>query len=183
MGQFKLFGKKPRPEITEATSLPDEISHDLLPAVGSTGDITRLYSGNGTFGINAVYGFLQADYESRGYNDALINPDESYRTDNASLLQQDLLIMIEKSATYYEGLMKDIDFHIGSRSRAGLIDLVEELKTRRELVADHLEKIKLIKVEAVSGTGATQRITLSYQRGFMRGLSALTQSKVLNKQL
>jgi len=29
----------------------------------------------------------------------------------------------------------------------------------------------------------TQRIILSYQRGFMRGLSAITQSNVLNKKI
>ena len=28
-----------------------------------------------------------------------------------------------------------------------------------------------------------ERTILSYQRGFMRGLSALTQSKILNKEL
>ncbi|MCJ7820189.1 MAG: hypothetical protein MUP53_03210, partial [Bacteroidales bacterium] len=63
------------------------------------------------------------------------------------------------------------------------IDLVEELKTKRELIVDHLEKIRVVKAEAINSTGATQRITLSYQRGFMRGLSALSQSKVLNKKL
>jgi hypothetical protein len=51
------------------------------------------------------------------------------------------------------------------------------------MVSDHLGKIKSMKEEALSGNGAVTRITLSYQRGFMRGLSALTQSNVLNKKL
>lgn len=134
-------------------------------------------------GIDAIYAFLQFDYEARGYSDALTNPDDSYRNDNISLLRQDLFILIDKSLTYYEGMLKEVDFHIGSRSRAGLVDLVEELKTRREMVTDHLGKIRTMKEEAVKGNGAVTRITLSYQRGFMRGLSALTQSNVLNKKL
>ncbi|TFH49556.1 MAG: hypothetical protein E4G92_01685 [Bacteroidia bacterium] len=183
MARFNLFRKKNREIKPETANLPDVVRDDLIKGDSAPGEIKSFFSENGLSGINAVYAFLQADYESRGYNDALINPDESYRTDNVNMLRQDLYILIEKSATYYEGLLREVDFHIGSRSRAGLIDLVEELKTKRELIVDHLEKIRVVKAEAVNSTGATQRITLSYQRGFMRGLSALSQSKVLNKKL
>lgn len=142
-----------------------------------------LIASNNVKGINAIYDFLQYDYESRGYDDAMTNPDDSYKSDNIKLFNHDLLILIDKSTTYYEGLLKEVDFHISSRGRAGLIDLVEELKIRREMIVDHLEKIKVIKTEAVNGTGATQRIALSYQRGFMKGLSAISQSKVFNRNL
>lgn len=138
---------------------------------------------NGSKGLDAVYEFLQFDYESRGYNDALTNPDESYKADNIKLFHHDLIILLDRSMVYYDGLLKDIDFHISSRSRAGLIDLVEELRIRKELVLDHIAKLKVIKEEAVSGSGATQRIALSYQRGFMRGLSAISQSKLFNRNI
>lgn len=138
---------------------------------------------NGSKGLDAVYEFLQFDYESRGYNDALTNPDESYKADNIKLFHHDLIILLDRSMVYYDGLLKDIDFHISSRSRAGLIDLVEELKIRKEVVLDHISKLKVIKQEAVTGSGATQRIALSYQRGFMRGLSAISQSKLFNRNL
>ena len=134
-------------------------------------------------GIDHIYAFLQYDYEARGYSDALTSPDDSYRNDNINLLKQDLFILIDKSLTYYEGMLKEVDFHISSRTRAGLIDLVEELKTRKELVSDHLGKIRAIKEESLNNSGAVQRITLSYQRGFMRGLSAITHTNVLNKKL
>ena len=183
MGLFNLKKKKNQEIITDSANQPDEGRGDLLPGIPGHGALSSFFPGNSDGGITAIYNFLQADFESRGYNDALVNPDDSNRADNINLLKQDLYILIEKSATYYEGLLKETDFHIGSRSRAGLIDLVEELKTRKELVVDHLEKIRSIKAEAGNGTGASQRITLSYQRGFMRGLSALSQSKVLNKKL
>lgn len=183
MGIFNLKKKKQPENISEITNGADALRSDITDLGAAPANLRSFFSGNGDGGITAIYNFLQADFESRGYNDALINPDDSNRADNINLLRQDLFLLIQKSATYYEGLLKETDFHIGSRGRAGLIDLVEELKTRKELVVDHLEKIKTIKSEAESGTGASQRITLSYQRGFMRGLSALTQSKVLNKKL
>lgn len=131
-------------------------------------------------GLDDVYSFLQFDYESKGYNDALTNPDESYRNDNVRLIQHDLIILIDRTIVYYETMLKEADFHISSRSRAGLIDLVEELKIRKEVTGDHLEKVKQIKAEALKGEGASQRIVLSYQRGFMRGLYAISQSKLFN---
>jgi len=80
-------------------------------------------------------------------------------------------------------MIKELDFHITSRSRAGLIDLVEELKIRKEMVMKHIEKVNEINNEKKNNLGMPQRIILSYQRGFMRGLSAITQSNILNKKL
>lgn len=134
-------------------------------------------------GIEEIYFFLQQDYESRGYNDALTSPDESYRTDNINLLIKDLAILIQKVSTYYEDLLREIDFHILSRGRAGLIDLVEVLKTRKELVEDHLKKVSQIRYELESNNGMTHRVILSYQRGFMRGLSAITMADILKKEI
>lgn len=134
------------------------------------------------FGIEAIYNFLLEDFETRGYNDALVNPDDSYKADNLLLLSQDLDILIQKVNTYYQDKFKEIDFHIASRSRAGLIDLVEELKTFQETLKDHMAKIEVIRVDNENRRGATQRIILSYQRGFMRGLSTLTQAKLFSEK-
>ena len=134
-------------------------------------------------GIEAIYAFLQADYESKGYNDALISADESYKADNLKLIKMDLQISVQRANTYYEDLLRELDFHISSRGRAGLIDLVDELKTRKEMVHEHIEKVNLVKTEMETDSGMTQRILLSYQRGFMRGLAAITQTNVLNKKI
>jgi hypothetical protein len=142
-----------------------------------------LHSNGEAKGIESIYAFLQADYESKGYNDALTSPDDSYKADNIQLIKMDLQILVQKVNTYYEDMIRELDFHISSRSRAGLIDLVEELKTRKDMVHEHMGKVTQIEKEMETGTGMTQRILLSYQRGFMRGLSALTQSNVMNKKL
>jgi hypothetical protein len=180
MGLFNRFRKKHNgnpvdsasmkgiPKLTTGQERGQELS--LLP----TKDIK---------GIDDIYAFLQYDYESRGYNDALTNPDESYKNDNIKLIQHDLMILIERTLTFYETTLRETDFHISSRGRAGLIDLVEELKIRKQVTADHLEKVKQVKTEASSGSGSSQRIVLSYQRGFMRGLYAISQSKLFNGKI
>jgi hypothetical protein len=171
---MRLFGRFKKkyngaPEITSDNT-------QGMPVSLTGGDL----SGNPAKGLDAIYAFLQYDYESRGYNDALTNPDESYRNDNISLFNQDLQILIERTITWYETLLKETDFHISSRSRAGLIDLVEELKIRRAVTADHLAKARKLKEDVLNGSGGSKRIELSYQRGFMRGLYAISQSKLFN---
>jgi hypothetical protein len=132
-------------------------------------------------GIEEIYDFLQADYESKGYRDAFASPDESYKADNIKLFRQDLEILLLKVKTYYEDMINVLDFHISSRSRAGLVDLVEELNVKKNTVMEHIQKVDQLYIEMEQNRGITQRIALSYQRGFSHGLSALTQSQILNK--
>lgn len=180
MGLFSRFSRNSNHVPDEKIAIPESI----VPAAGESkvpsASGTSVLPGNVTKGLDSIYAFLQYDYESRGYQDALTNPDESYKNDNISLIKFDLLILIDRTAAWYETLLKETDFHISSRARAGLIDLVEELKIRREVTANHLERVRQIREEALSGAGSTERIVLSYQRGFMRGLYAISQSKLFN---
>jgi len=173
MGLFN-FSKKGQ----AAGANPDVEALPLSKQADNTGEQTVVDSAS--MGIEAIYAFLQADYEEKGYNDALTNPDESYKVDNIKLFQYDLQILIERSFLYYDDKLKEIDFHIGSRTRAGLIDLIEELKIKREIAVEHIHKLQQLQQETANNAGMSERIKLSYQRGFMRGLSAITQTKIMN---
>ncbi len=142
------------------------------------------YKPNGQkVGIDLIYDFLQVDYERKGYDDALTNPDESYKNDNINLIRMDLAILVQKVDSYYTEILKEIDFHIESRKRSGLIDLVSELNARKSIVLDQIDRVNSIKQDIEAGNGITKRVVLSYQRGFLRGLSALSHSSVMNRKL
>jgi len=189
MGWFNFFSKKNGADIHNTAH--DSITQNMDPGMPkeqlSDGDL-RLQQGslaaNGIGnGMEQIYSFLQADYESKGYSDALVNPDNSYKTDNIRLMQLDLKILIDKTNTYYENLISELNLHIVIRTRAGLVDLVQELETRKLLVEDHQKKLVHLKESMIDENGMCQRIILSYQRGFMKGLSALTQSGILNRKI
>jgi hypothetical protein len=183
MGLFSFFKKNQRDSIEQA----DQLALQAPPLV-QKGDFMEEDKSlapqeqRKVVGIETIYKFLQSDFESKGYSDALTNPDDSYKADNLLLIKYDLQIIIHQVNTYHEDLLRELDFHILSRSRAGLIDLVEELKNRKEMVKEHVNKVMDIKNDLDNEFGMAQRILLSYQRGFMKGLSAITQSNVLNKQ-
>lgn len=176
MGLLNFSRKKEQPENNDVMGLPileRSLAPQPIDAVVEQASVPLL-------GVDAIFAFLQADYETKGYDDALTNPDESYKSDNIKLFQYDLQILIQRSFMYYDDKIKEIDFHIGSRTRAGLIDLVEELKIKRNLVVEHIDKVKQLQHDCANNSGMSERITLSYQRGFMRGLAAITQTKVMN---
>jgi hypothetical protein len=179
MGIFNFFRPKQSPVSLSESQDGSQGLHDPLMGDQGVQEYVAASPGNGQLtGIEAVYVFLQADYESRGYNDALINADNSNRNDGIKLIKLDLQLLIRRVKNYYEKKIKDLDVQIASRSRAGLMDLVEELRSEKEKAESDIEEVKQMSADIDSGTGMVERITLSYQKGFMRGLSAITQSRM-----
>ena len=133
-------------------------------------------------GIFLIYNYLQQDFETRGYQDALTSPDEGYRNDNIKLIKFDLEILIHQVRTYHDSLMKDIEFHIHSRERAGLIDLVDELRIKQTDLLDHIEKVKTFEKALQMDTGLCERAILAYKRGFMKGMASITQAYLLTRK-
>lgn len=178
MGLFNFFNRN-----NSATNPASNDTKNSSEMADSAQKASSTESWSSAEGINQVYSFLQADYESKGYNDSLVNPDDSYKADNIRLIKLDLHILLEKTSTYYDNMISELNYHILTRSRAGLVDLAQELENRKKLVEDCKQKLAEIKNSLNDEYGMCQRIILSYQRGFMRGLSALTQSNILNKKI
>jgi hypothetical protein len=132
--------------------------------------------------LQAIYDYATIDFEQRGYQDALINPDSSYKLENISLLIEDLNIKIRQAKNHYTTLLKKLDFHITSRKDAGLIDTVNELETKKSITVQHHEEVLKIENETVQEKGLVARLKLSYNRGFNRGLVSIS-TELLTTQL
>lgn len=132
-------------------------------------------------GIHLLYDFLDKNYESKGYNDALINPDATHLNQNVTALKNDLERSIRKVKTFYEDFIRQINFHITSRSRSGMIDTVEELMVKKEIAESHISQVKEIEEQAKLNEGVGHGIIISYTRGFRNGLAAISSHIILNK--
>lgn len=91
--------------------------------------------------IDLIYNDLKEDYEQKGYEDAICNPDMSYKEMNQSIIRHNIEIKFEQVILKYNDDLHDIDFHIESRSQAGLIDVVKQLKTKRENTTETCRQI------------------------------------------
>jgi hypothetical protein len=188
MGLFSFFNKKngysngndipgvlpkmdlpPVPEnvFTENTNIPTETSTQPAPDKN----------------INLLFEFLDRNHESKGYDDALINPDVSHLDQNIQSIKNELERTIRKVKTYYEDFIKEIDFHIESRIRSGMIDTVDELKMKKDISESHIKKVLEIEEDLRNGRGDGQGALMSYTRGFKNGLAAISHHSILKRKL
>jgi hypothetical protein len=132
-------------------------------------------------GINLLFQFLEKNYEKKGYDDALINPDSTHLEQNIAALKNELQRTIRKVKTFYEDFIREINFHISSRTRSGMIDTVEELNAKKETAESHIRQVLEIEQEANESRGVAEGIVLSYTRGFRNGLAAISHHSIMNK--
>lgn len=174
--------QKPQPENTEKMDVP--VSRSLFvddgePYIPET-DEPAAQTVPDLKGIDVIYDFMQTDFEQQGYDDALAMPDLKYMADNVELILHDLRILIQKTCTWYEEELQKYDLHIATRSRAGLMDLVEELRARQNSIRNTYEKVKEIGMNSVELVGMPLKIKLAYEKGFRRGLEAISRSLLLS---
>ena len=161
------------PDIPETTFIEKDVPEIEPPVEKSVAQF------NG--GIHLLYDFLDKNYESKGYNDALVNPDATHLDQNVIALKNDLERSIRKVKTFYEDFIRQINFHITSRSRSGMIDTVEELTVKKEIAESHISQVKEIEEQAKLNEGVGHGIIISYTRGFRNGLAAISSHIILNK--
>ncbi|MGZ3813589.1 MAG: hypothetical protein ACXVJN_17700 [Mucilaginibacter sp.] len=132
--------------------------------------------------IDLLYAFLDRNYEGKGYDDALLNPDSSHLSQNLDVIKNDLIRTINKVKIFYEDFIQETDYHIVSRSRSGMVDTVEELEMKKKIALRHMDRIKEIEKNTIQNEGDCQGILMSYTRGFKNGLAAISHHHILTRR-
>jgi hypothetical protein len=178
MGLFDLFKKKEliqENNLESKNDLPEIKEEDFIDNTEPVND-NSIYSVE--FGsklpIDIIYGFLKENYENKAYNDALTNPDKSYKETNIEIIRSNLEVKFKQVALKYEDMLREINFHIQSRGQAGLTDIVELLKSKKDTYEKHIEELKKMKQDLDKGELYMIGIFKSYEVGFTRGLASLS---------
>ena len=132
--------------------------------------------------IGVLYAFMDRNHEVKGYDDALVNPDVSNLNQNLEALKNELIRTLNKVKTFYEDFIQETEFHILSRTRSGMVDMVEELEMKKKIALGHIEKVKKIEVDTASEDGDCKGILISYTRGFKNGLAAISHHHILSRR-
>lgn len=177
MGLFDIFRRKRFPEQElENTGIKEQ----NLPEGKEPGLVDQSNPGSADrvltvqLPMEEIYKYLQVDYETRGYEDALSNPDVSYRDMNKKLIISNLKVLFKKVKQIYVDDLNKTEFHISSRSQAGLIDLVALLKNRKDMLDNHMTEILKMEKDLENGEDYMVGMLLSYERGFLKGFAALS---------
>lgn len=71
-----------------------------------------------------------------------------------------------------------MDFHITTRTQAGLVDLVRQLETEKETYLQHTKELNQMEEDFINQKPYMIGMLLSYDKGFSRGLAALSLEKM-----
>ncbi|RYD80509.1 MAG: hypothetical protein EOP55_02045 [Sphingobacteriales bacterium] len=124
--------------------------------------------------IDIIYNLLKEDYEAKAYKDAITNPDRSYKEKNIALLRSTLEVKFKQITLKYDDMLREIDVHIKTRSEAGLTDLVELLKSRKDTLEKHRVELQQMKDDLNKEEPYIMGMFTSYEVGFTRGLASLS---------
>lgn len=178
------------PSITPEPNLPEIeervfIENNAAPATSSPNHFTEKEPApvKVDHNINLLFSFLDRNHESRGYDDALLNPDSSHLQQNLDALKNELSRTINKVKTFYEDFIQETEYHILSRGRSGMLDMVEELEMKKRIAEAHVSKVKEIEDSLNQETGDCKGLLISYTRGFKNGLAAISHHHILTRKL
>lgn len=179
MGLFDFFKKKEQVQVENLDSkniLPEIMEADFIDnsEPSEQQDLAYTLEFGSKLPIDIIYAFLKEDYENKAYNDALTNPDKSYKETNLEIIRSNLEIKFKQVLLKYNDMLRVIDFHIKSRGEAGLTDIVELLKSKKETYVKHIEELKTMKTDLENKELYMMGIFKSYEVGFARGLASLS---------
>jgi hypothetical protein len=132
--------------------------------------------------LRSLYDHLSRNLEKNGYEDALTNPDTSYMNEHVEYLKNDINLLISRIKNYYSGYLGQIEFHIESRKRNGMVETVEELVNHKKTIEREVSAVISIEEDTKMNTGLSQNLILSYKKGFKNGFAAITYNTILNRK-
>lgn len=166
------------------SNLPEIEERVFIEPAASTGNFTEQAPApvQHDHTIGSLYAFLDRNHEAKGYDDALLNPDSSHLAQNVEALKNELTRTIHKVKTFYEDFILETEFHILSRARSGMIDMVEELEMKKKIASAHIAKVREIEEATTHSQGDCQGILMTYTRGFKNGLAAISHHQILTRK-
>lgn len=122
--------------------------------------------------IDVIYGFINKDFEQKGYDDAMVNIESSYKESGKKLIINELRLLFQQVRLRYQGDIRDITIHITNLESQGLPIQAAQMKMRKETFEEHLEKIKSMEISLERGEEQVLSMVSTYERGFLKGLAA-----------
>ena len=174
MALFNFFNRK-KENNKEGDFVPEEMFAEKSSADPAAQSQNGQPEGKG---INQLFLFFEKNHEARGYEDALVNPDNSHLVQNTEALKNEMERIIKRVKTFYEDFVQETNFHISSRSRSGMVDTVEELNMKKEIAQSHIQKVLEMEEDLRNNRGDGQGVILSYTRGFRNGLAAISHHNI-----
>lgn len=126
--------------------------------------------------IDLIYGNLHKNYEEKGYADAMLNSNLTFRDMNMSIIRNKVLMIFREVNLKYDGMKRELETRIGTCNAAGLLTSVAELEKQMAVINAHKEELSRLEMDFRNNANEASVPLMSYECGFLRGVSAIAMS-------
>ena len=188
MALFGLFGTKPKenvemiPELTE--NVKGEGNEENPSSEEEQKDEKHLITitwGTG-MPIDVIFNFIHKNFEEEGFQDALVNSDISYRDAKEKIIRNDMEMLFKRIILCYKKNIREVDVKIGNARQALALGSVSNLEALRDTYEEHLQEITEMQEQLDANNPKMTTMIESYRRGFLKGITALTQNFINNNE-
>lgn len=185
MGFLNLFKKKSDNGAKLSVSLPviepseakEEIKSIETPVTESTNEEKPMTISYATgWPIDVIYGYLHKNYESKGFDDAMLKSDLAFRDLNMSLIKNKILMVFREINLNYDVIKQDLQTRIDNCNAAGLLTTVSELEKTMSTINAHKEELRELEVDFRNNANEASIPLQSYDCGFLRGIASIQMS-------
>lgn len=185
MTHFNLFKKNSKnPSLSNvlppAESSENEVSQETeksetVVAGPSTASTLKVSCITG-WPIDIIYGHLHMNYDEKGYADAMLNSNLTFRDMNMRIIRNKVLMVFREINLQYDGMRRELETRIETCSAAGLLTSVAELEKQIAVVDAHKEELRRLETDFRNNDNEASVPLMSYECGFLRGVSAIAMS-------
>ena len=126
--------------------------------------------------IDLIYGNLHKNYEEKGYADAMLNSNLTFRDMNMSIISNRILMIFREVNLKYDSMKRELETRIGTCNAAGLLTSVAELEKQMAVINAHKEELSRLEMDFRNNANEASVPLMSYECGFLRGVSAIAMS-------
>ena len=178
MGFFDFFKRKSTglAETEKGDKLPEVSKEDSVENTNpSDNDILTISFGTG-MPIDAIYAYIERDYEEQGYSDSMCNADNSYKEAKKTIIKDGLKRLFSQVRLRYQDDLRKVVVQINIVEQQGMIDTSSLLKARRETFVEHMRTIDEMETLLTKNDPKMLSMIDSYERGFLKGIAAISQT-------
>lgn len=182
MGLFNIFGKKndeskvmsislPNAEPAEAKAEVENVAVTQEDKHNEEKPLTVSYATG--WPIDVIYGYLHKSYENKGFDDAMLKSDLTFRDLNMNLIKNKILMVFREVNLNYDVMKQDMQTRIDNCNAAGLLTTVSELEKNLATINSHKEELRQLEVDFRNNANEASIPLQSYNCGFLRGIASI----------
>ena len=131
--------------------------------------------------IDIIYGYLHKNYEEKGFNDAMVKGDLTFRDMNMSIIRNKILMVFREINLNYDVMRRELETRINTCNAAGLLTTISELEKQMAIIDAHKAELEKLENDFRNNANEASVTLQSYDCGFLRGIATIAMSSPQQK--